>query len=83
MTATPNSGYTFVNWKIDGNDDGSTNPYSLLMDGNHTIQAVFTSGSQTINATAPLQLQGNTISIPQANASTNGYLGFFRLEQLQ
>jgi hypothetical protein len=41
VSAIPNVNYKFVKWLLDGNDVGSANPYSVYMDGNHTLQAVF------------------------------------------
>lgn len=41
VTAIPDANYKFVKWLLDGNDVGSANPYSVYMDGNHTLHAVF------------------------------------------
>jgi hypothetical protein len=41
VTASPNANYTFDHWELDGTSAGSSNPYSVLMDGNHTSSAVF------------------------------------------
>jgi hypothetical protein len=41
VTASPNASYTFDHWELDGASVGSSNPYSVLMDGNHTLGAVF------------------------------------------
>ncbi len=41
VTAIPDANYKFVKWLLDSNDVGSTNPYSVYMDGNHTLHAVF------------------------------------------
>jgi hypothetical protein len=37
--ATPNTGYNFSNWTLDGTNAGSANPYSITMNGNHTLTA--------------------------------------------
>jgi hypothetical protein len=37
--ATPNVGYNFSNWTLDGTNAGSANPYSITMNGNHTLTA--------------------------------------------
>ena len=42
VTATASSGYRFNHWTLDGANTGSTNPISVLMNANHTLQAVFT-----------------------------------------
>lgn len=41
MTATPNEGYKFVNWTIDGVEAGSEPSYQLVADGDHTVVANF------------------------------------------
>ena len=74
VTTSANSGYTFDHWMLDSSNIGNTNPYSVLMNSDHTLQAVFASSDGSLIATAPLQLSGNVISIPPANTSTNGYL---------
>jgi len=42
VEAVPDSCYVFDHWELDGLDVGSTNPYSVLMDDDHTLHAVFT-----------------------------------------
>jgi hypothetical protein len=41
VTASPNATYAFDHWELDGTNIGSSNPYSVLIDGNHTLKAVF------------------------------------------
>jgi len=41
ITAIPNHGYLFDHWELDDVNVGSTNPYKVLMDKNHTLKAVF------------------------------------------
>ena len=41
VNAIPDVNYKFVKWQLDGDDVGSTNPYSVYMDDNHTLHAVF------------------------------------------
>jgi hypothetical protein len=41
VTATPQAGYSFDHWRLDGINIGSTNPVDILMDKNHTLLAVF------------------------------------------
>ena len=41
VTATPNSGYTFSDWLLDGVNVGSANPYSVTMNENHILTPVF------------------------------------------
>ena len=65
VTATANSGYTFDHWLLDSSNIGSTNPYSVQMNGDHTLQAVFvTSSDQTVTGDLTVD----------ANASINNNL---------
>jgi hypothetical protein len=41
VTAIPNSGYKLDHWELDSVNVGSANPYSVLMNQNHTLKAVF------------------------------------------
>jgi PKD repeat protein len=41
VTAIPNIGYLFDYWELDSANVGSANPYSVLMNKNHTLKAVF------------------------------------------
>ncbi|MCZ2809117.1 MAG: PKD domain-containing protein, partial [Candidatus Bathyarchaeota archaeon] len=41
VTATPQDGYIFVNWELDGFYVGSANSYTVTMDKEHTLHAVF------------------------------------------
>lgn len=41
VSALPSSGYSFDHWVLDGANAGSTNPISLVMDADHSLQAVF------------------------------------------
>jgi hypothetical protein len=41
VTAIPEADYLFEYWELDGVNVGSANPYTVLMDKNHTLKAVF------------------------------------------
>jgi protein involved in ribonucleotide reduction len=41
ITAVPNTGYFFSGWLLDGSPAGSANPYVIVIDGSHSLQAVF------------------------------------------
>jgi hypothetical protein len=41
VTAIPNANYIFDHWELDDVDVGSANSYSLIMDKNHVLKAVF------------------------------------------
>jgi len=42
VTAIPDTDYVFDHWELDSVDVGSANPYTVLMDEDHTLEAVFT-----------------------------------------
>jgi hypothetical protein len=44
VTASPGTSYYLDHWLLDGNNNGSANPIHVLMNANHTLQAVFTAG---------------------------------------
>jgi len=50
LTATPAAGYHFVNWS--GDLSGSSNPATLVMDGNKSVTAIFASNVHTLTITA-------------------------------
>ncbi len=41
LTATPSDGYELDHWTLDGRDVGSNQSIEVLMDSDHTVQAVF------------------------------------------
>ena len=41
VTAIPSANYAFDHWELDGTSVGSSNPYSVLIDGDHTLRAAF------------------------------------------
>jgi len=41
VTAIPQGGYQFDYWELDSVDVGSANPYTVTMDDDHTLHAVF------------------------------------------
>lgn len=42
LTATPDYGYLFSHWEVDGYNAGAVNPTTLKISGDHTVQPVFT-----------------------------------------
>jgi hypothetical protein len=52
VTAAPNTGYYFDHWELDGVDVGSTNPITITMNTNHTLEAMFSSIQYTLIITA-------------------------------
>jgi parallel beta-helix repeat protein len=41
IQAIPNNGYELDYWELDGGNVGSTNPYQVLMNADHTLNAVY------------------------------------------
>ena len=41
VTATPQDGYQFDHWELDSVNVGSANPYTVTMNANHALHAVF------------------------------------------
>ncbi len=61
VSAIAGEGYTFDHWMLDDNNVGSTNPYSVQMNSNHTLQAVFTGGGGgDLTVTGNLTVNGST-----------------------
>jgi len=52
VTAIPDTCYLFDHWELDGVNVGSANPYSVLMDDDHTLHAVFVQITYTLAITA-------------------------------
>jgi hypothetical protein len=49
VKAIPGTNYTLDHWELDNISVGSVNPYLVLMDGNHTLKAIF-----SVTPTRPL-----------------------------
>jgi hypothetical protein len=45
VTAVANSSYLFDHWELDGAKVGSANPYTVLMNADHTLKATFVRSS--------------------------------------
>jgi hypothetical protein len=61
VQANPNPGYLFDRWELDTVPVGSTNPYSVTMDQNHTIKAFFRPvPSATVGGTSFYSLAPNS-----------------------
>jgi hypothetical protein len=52
VLAIPSGGYIFDHWELDGIPVGSANPYSVTMDMNHTLHAVFRSAPPAVGGMA-------------------------------
>lgn len=71
VSATSSAGYVFDHWELDTVDVGTGNPYSVLMNQNHTLNAVFVLQlSVTISpADSTINLGG---SVPFTSVVTGG-----------
>jgi hypothetical protein len=61
VTALPEAGYRFDHWVLDGSPNGSANPISILMNSNHTLQAVF---AETHTLVITVSAGGTTSPVP-------------------
>jgi hypothetical protein len=77
VTASPNASYAFDHWEIDGTNVGSSNPYSVLMNGNHTLNAVFKTlppPTVTISPTSTAIIVGQSVNFSSSvSGSTPPY----------
>jgi len=68
VTAIPDANYLFDHWELDTVNVGSANPYTVLMENNHTLKAVFTylppppSLSASINPLSASILVGQSVT---------------------
>ncbi|MGA3191936.1 MAG: PKD domain-containing protein [Candidatus Bathyarchaeia archaeon] len=54
VTAVPSTNYVLDYWSLDGANVGSANPYTVLMDKNHTLEAVFKSSPPIVVSISPM-----------------------------
>jgi parallel beta-helix repeat protein len=65
VTAIPSTGYVLDHWELDSVNVGSANPYSVLMDNNHTLHAVFKDTTPpAITIISPQNITYTTSSVP-------------------
>lgn len=71
VNATAGSGYSFDHWTLDTVDVGATNPYTVLMNMNHTLKAFF--------KPIPRPVGGYSISLADRASlrSVAGYVAIF------
>ena len=60
VNAIPDGCYVFDHWELDANDVGPANPYSVLMDDNHTLHAIFVFAEITYDLTITATSGGTT-----------------------
>jgi len=71
VTAIPYTNYKFDYWELDGANVGSANPYTVLMDKNHTLRAVFS----VIPLTVSINPLSASILVGQSVTFTSTVLG--------
>ncbi len=84
VTAISQTGYAFDHWILDGANAGTTNPISVTMNSNHTLQATFSVSTISLTVVAgtggtvsPSGTQTLTIGQTyQFNANPNSGYGF-------
>jgi len=90
VTAFPNTGYYLYYWELDGNNNGTRNPISLIMNTNHTLKAVFipitytltitiTAGGTTSPSGTCIYPSGYVANVT-ASPSTGYYLCYWELD---
>jgi hypothetical protein len=63
VTAVPNGGYLFDHWELDSVNVGTSNPYSVLMNQNHVLNATFVAIlSVTINPADTTITRGDSVA---------------------
>lgn len=70
VSATPNRGYAFSYWLLDGSNVGSSNPYTVTMNTPHSITAVFTGATYTL--TVCVYKSGTTTGISSVTVKVDG-----------
>ncbi|MGD0029623.1 MAG: PKD domain-containing protein [Candidatus Bathyarchaeia archaeon] len=75
VNATANSGYVFDHWELDGFNVGTGNPYSVLMNQNHVLNATFVAQlSVTISpADSTIPLGNSVLFTSNVTGGTPGY----------
>jgi copper(I)-binding protein len=63
LTATSSAGYNFSSWTLDGADVGAANPYSIIMNSNHSITANFAPSFPAPNP-LPVTLTAEPFAVP-------------------
>jgi hypothetical protein len=64
VEAQPDAGWLLDHWELDGVDVGDANPYSVTMDADHTVTAIFT-GGEGLNYMLVTAVEGlGTLDLP-------------------
>jgi PKD repeat protein len=75
VTAIPNVDYAFDHWELDIINVGSANPYTVLMDNNHTLRAVFTYSPPPPSLSASISPLSASILVGQSLTFTSTVSG--------
>jgi hypothetical protein len=75
VTAIPNADYIFDHWELDTVNIGSANPYTVLMDNNHTLRAVFTYSPPPPSLSASISPLSASILVSQSVTFTSTVSG--------
>jgi hypothetical protein len=70
VNAIPDECYEFDHWTVDVNDVNSANPVSVVMDSNHTLEAVFVHSGDAYDLTITATSDGTT----EPNVGTYSYI---------
>jgi len=75
VTAIPEANYIFDHWELDTINVGSATPYSVLMDNNHTLKAVFTYSPPPPSLSASISPLSASILVGQSVTFTSTVSG--------
>jgi len=75
VTAITNADYVFDHWELDTINVGSANPYTVLMDNNHTLKAVFAYSPPPPSLTASISPLSASILVGQSVTFTSTVSG--------
>jgi parallel beta-helix repeat protein len=75
VTAITNADYVFDHWELDTVNVGSANPYTVLMDNNHTLKAVFAYSPPPPSLTASISPLSASILVGQSVTFTSTVSG--------
>ena len=69
VAATPNNGYAFVNWTVDGEEVSTESSYTFAISANKTLEANFEVKTYTLNVTAE---NGSVAKVPNEQNYNSG-----------
>jgi len=82
VTAIPDTHYVFDHWELDGIPVGSANPYTVLMDDDHVLHAVFAMHDvaiTNITLSENLVVAGDSLHINVTVVNNGGYAENFNV----